>query len=885
MKKTSGINRILALFIAIVMMVSLMPLEIVAETVGSDTLGISESETLREEENGSDLTTDLTDEPDPDGVINPDGTAAPGDGLNSDDESDLAGDSNSADETSSDGTAALGDNSNSDDESDSSEESIPDAENENPASESTDPEADASLNNSEEQTADNDNQAVNSGERTVSESSDTDTVSDGNSVLETENETEYYWVTVIVDGEEWSDCYPAGTSLRSVLPESPEKKDFVFVGWIFAPDTVKLDSDVSDVKEGIVATAQFIPAEQEPADESDELTEVPSSNENGGEETPAEENSVEKTPEDVPADDGKKSDGDTKVEMTKGAKGSDEPEDGAKNGDESTREVETEETWTVTFYDRNANVYSTVYVVKNEAIGDQLPEVPYREDYTGAWYLGSYDEFGTATYGNGPISSTYVPEADTTIIPKYEKIVYTITFYKEDKTTLVATRTVDVDTSYCLNDIPTVPAKAGNSGRWVYSGGDFGHTTRVSSDMDVWAAYTQNVFTVTFKVDGSTYATDTYYYGDTLTLPEAPVVEGKEFVKWFADADGDGAYDEGETVYAGGEQVTSDLTLIADLKDEFYVRFIVLADDGVTEIDRLAQYFRTAGEAIGTMPQDPFVAGRIFVKWVIQGTDTEVTADMVVEDSMTVVAVFRTIDIYRITVDYYYLNDRGTEVVFNTDLLEVEAHELDPAYVITAPSTTQTDPNEVAGAPIYYPSTPTVSVTEADFNPDKECTVRIKYVPFTATYDFVYLLKDLTGNGYTEIERQADVHGVLNSYVTPTVRTYDHYTLEIAQGAIVTQDGTSGVVGTGATDKQEFVVKYTRNDYTLSYETNGGTYVQGGTYKYGASATVSTTTPTRAGYTFAGWYLDEGLTQSAGNTVTINGNTTLYSCNFLIFEK
>ncbi|MBR5113768.1 MAG: InlB B-repeat-containing protein, partial [Oscillospiraceae bacterium] len=536
--------------------------------------------------------------------------------------------------------------------------------------------------------------------------------------------------------------------------------------------------------------------------------------------------------------------------------------------------------WTVTFYNRDAEVYAVVEVDQGSAIGSDLPATISREDYYSFWAIGAIVQGGQGneiSVTGARIDSTFTPTADTTIVPDFDKVTWTITFYTdENKTTVVTTKTVNADTSYCLNDIPTVPAKAGNSGRWVYSGGDFGNTVRASADMDVWAAYTQNVFTVTFKVDGSTYETDTYYYGNTLTLPATPVVEGKEFVKWFVDADGDGAYDEGETVYAGGEQVTSDLTLIADLKDEFYVRFVVLDDEG-QELDRLAQYFRTAGEAIGTMPQDPFVAGKVFVKWVIQGTDTEVTAETVVEDSMTVVAVFRTIDVYRITVDYYYLNDNGAEVLFNTDLLEAEAHELDPAYIITAPSTTQTDPDQVANGPIYYPETPTVSVTEADFNSDKECTVRIKYVPFTATYDFVYLLKDLTGDGYTEIDRQANVHGVLNSYVTPTVKTYEHYTLEIAQGAQITQDGTSGVVGTGATDKQELVVKYARNDYTLSYETNGGTYVQGGTYKYGASAPVSTTRPTRAGYTFDRWYLDEALTQPAGNTVTINGNTTLYA--------
>jgi hypothetical protein len=38
---------------------------------------------------------------------------------------------------------------------------------------------------------------------------------------------------------------------------------------------------------------------------------------------------------------------------------------------------------------------------------------------------------------------------------------YTVTFYEEDKTTVVDTRKVKVGTNYCVNDIPDVPAKPG----------------------------------------------------------------------------------------------------------------------------------------------------------------------------------------------------------------------------------------------------------------------------------------------------------------------------------------------------------------------------------------------------------------------------------------
>ncbi|MGI6221720.1 MAG: MBG domain-containing protein [Coriobacteriales bacterium] len=512
-------------------------------------------------------------------------------------------------------------------------------------------------------------------------------------------------------------------------------------------------------------------------------------------------------------------------------------------------------TWTVTFYNRDAQVYQTVDVARGEAIGE-LPPTIYREDYTAYWAVGEIVQGGQGPeiHELGPrIGSTFVPTADTIIVPDYDKITYTVSFLNEDKTQTIDTETVDASTSYCLNDIPVVPAKDGYVGKWVYSGGDFNNSVKITANTDVWPEYEKNVFTVTYKLDeDTTYQTDTYYKGDELSLPTAPVVEGKQFVKWVDSKTG--------AEVTTGTVVNGDITATADFTDMYAVTFVV---EGSTE--HLHQYFRTGGEAIGTMPQDPFVAGKVFEKWVNQDTGEEVTAETIVNDSITAVAQFRTIDVYNITAEYYYLNNSGQEVIFNTDLMQAEAHEI--PYTITAPSTTRTDPQEVPGAPIYYPETPTVTVKAAGFDEHKACTVRIKYVPYTAEYDFVYMLKDLTGSGYTEIpDSREHVYGVLNSYVTPTVKNFSYAELESAQGTEITQ-----------AEGQELVVKYTRKNYQLSYDTKGGSYVQGVTVPYGTEQAVTTTVPTRTGYTFAGWYTDPGCTQAAGNRVTITKDTTLYA--------
>lgn len=516
------------------------------------------------------------------------------------------------------------------------------------------------------------------------------------------------------------------------------------------------------------------------------------------------------------------------------------------------------ETWTVSFYDRDAELYQTVNVVKGKAIGEQLPETIAREDYIAYWAIGTIVEGdqGTEIGEIGKrIDSTFVPTENTTIVPDYDQISYTVSFYDSDAddAKVIATKTVNSNTSYCLNEIPAVPTKDGYTGKWVYGdGSEFTNQVKVTADTKVWAKYDKNVFTVTYMVGEEAYEVDEYYKGDNLTLPADPVAEGQEFVGWFS----------GETQYTGGEAVNSDLTLTAQFKTQYSVSFIVLDDAGQT-IDSLTQYFKVEeNEKIGNMPQNPFVAGKVFEKWVNRDTGETVTADTVVTGNITAVAQFRTVTIYNITVEYYYLNDNKEEVIFNTDLIQEEAHSF--PYTITAPASTKTDSSQVEGGPDYYPEKPSQTVELKEGTTDYK--VRFKYVPYTAEYDFVYLLKDLEGEGYTEIGREKDVQGVLGSYVTPAVKDYDYAVLERAEGAEIKQ-----------AKGQELNVYYTRRNFSLSYETNGGSYVAGTTVPYGTSVELPATNPTRNGYTFEGWYSDAELTHRVTGSVTVHSNTTLYA--------
>ena len=64
--------------------------------------------------------------------------------------------------------------------------------------------------------------------------------------------------------------------------------------------------------------------------------------------------------------------------------------------------------------------------------------------------------------------------------------------------------------------------------------------------------------------------------------------------------------------------------------------------------------------------------------------------------------------------------------------------------------------------------------------------------------------------------------------------------------------------------------------YTLTFDTNGGSAIAKVTKEKGTTVDLGQYVPTREGYTFAGWYSDEALTQKV-TSVKLTANTTVYA--------
>ncbi len=121
---------------------------------------------------------------------------------------------------------------------------------------------------------------------------------------------------------------------------------------------------------------------------------------------------------------------------------------------------------------------------------------------------------GEATTYNVPEDKQFPPD-DVTVSPLFSTNTYTITFMAEGK---LVKEVIYVYGGSIIE--PNVPEKTGHTGYWKYY--ELG-----AYDLTVNAAYTANIYTVTFKADGKEVDKVEYTYGDE-ALSEVPDVPAKK---------------------------------------------------------------------------------------------------------------------------------------------------------------------------------------------------------------------------------------------------------------------------------------------------------------------------------------------------------------------
>jgi uncharacterized repeat protein (TIGR02543 family) len=538
----------------------------------------------------------------------------------------------------------------------------------------------------------------------------------------------------------------------------------------------------------------------------------------------------------------------------------------------------TGETYTVTFNNDGGDTPAapaTKTVTSPNTTIDTLPNPPTKTGYNfGGWYTepgGGGSEFTASTTVTG----------DITVYAQWTGETYTVTFksgYGTDDT--LNTKTVAIPAT-TIDTLPAPPTRTGyNFGGWYTEpgggGSEFTASNTVSGDIAVYAQWTGETYTVTFK---SGYAPETSLYFKTVTYPATiigpedfpanPSWSGYGFTGWW--------YTAGNSPFTATTTVNGDIMVYAQwMPNTYTVTF--MRNDGAGTV-YTTKPVTTPATTVGTLPGPPTRSGYVFDSWNTQadGLGTSFTSLTTINDDITVYAKWTAIT-YTVT---FMAND-GTGTVYTTKPITTPATTIGAEDFPTAPSRTGYGFNgwyttQSSGGSEFTATTPVT----ADRTVYARWTTNTYTVTFRNNYapDVVMYTRTVT--------YPATTLGYLGASPTRNRYTFDSWNTR-ADGV-----GTEFTATTPVTEDVTVYAKWTPITYTVTFMANVGA----GTVLYttrGVTAPATTigtadfpAAPVRSGYNFNRWWYSvesspfiATTTVSEDMTVTAQWSTYSYTVTF-----
>ena len=367
--------------------------------------------------------------------------------------------------------------------------------------------------------------------------------------------------------------------------------------------------------------------------------------------------------------------------------------------------------------------------------------------------------------------------------------------------------------------LPTDVTRTGYTFKgWYYNENLTGYPVTAIGDTETgnkeyWAKWEINQYTVTVKPEnGEADITITQDYGTPITAPADPTREGYTFIGWDREIP--------TTMPA------EDMTVTAQWEINQYT--ITFDTNGGSEIAPITQDYGTAI----TAPADPTRKGYTFKGW-----DKEIPKTMPAEN-ITVKAQWE-INQYAITFD----TNGGSEIAPITQ---------DYGTAITAPADPTRKGYTFKGWDKEIPKT----------MPAENITVKAQWEinQYTITFDT---------NGGSEIAPITQDYGT--AITAPADPTRKGYTFKGWDKEIPKTMPAENI-----TVKAQWEI----NQYTITFDTNGGSEIAPITQDYGTAITAPAD-PTRKGYTFKGWDKEIPKTMPAENmTVKAQWEINQYAITF-----
>lgn len=447
-------------------------------------------------------------------------------------------------------------------------------------------------------------------------------------------------------------------------------------------------------------------------------------------------------------------------------------------------------------------------------------EIPADPDKEGHKFLGwSEDENATAA---GTVL-TEMPANDLKYYAVFEVKEYTISF-AETGDSKIDSITQDYGTEITA---PADPEKKGYTFTgWVDEEGNATSVpaTMPAEDVVLKATWEINKYTVTWVYDDGVTAdkVDTYDYNDVIVKPADPTREGYTFKEW------------SPAVETNVPAMNLTYTAIWEVKS-YNAIFNAdggewKADDGSTTDTKTVP--TNYGEQI-VAPEDPSKTGYVFAGW-------DNTVGTIGAADQTFTAQWDEATNTPYTVKYYTMDTTGNYVLTNTD---------NRTGTTNAPVTAVTSTTEGFYVDEEDVLTPEKSTLTGTIAADGSTVLEVYYARNLYTVTFDANEGVLTGNASADY-----YHGAAVAVPTATRDGYKFI-------------GWDKNVSTVAVADAAYIAQWDELQYTITFDTDGGSAIDSVTADYNSDVTAPSATTTKEGYTFNGWADTKGET-SADKKVT-----------------
>ena len=323
-------------------------------------------------------------------------------------------------------------------------------------------------------------------------------------------------------------------------------------------------------------------------------------------------------------------------------------------------------------------------------------------------------------------------------------------------------------------------------------------------------------YTITFDSNGgSSVSPITQEYGTQVTAPDTPMKTGHTFISWM---------ENNEEASIPTTMPKRDVNLIAQWEVNEYT--ITFNSNGGSEVATITKAYGTAV----TAPTAPTRTGYTFASWKLNGTNYAFT--IMPAENITLTASWTADSNISYTVEHYKAELNGS-------------YPVTPSETENLKGSTGTTVNATAKSYIgfTYDSNQNGTVSSGTVTADGGLVLKLYYTrnSYTVTWN---------GNGGTVNTDGATTGSVkYGSTITkPTNNpTKTGYTFNLWSG--FTENMTMPAADT------IFTADWTAKQYTITFDSAGGSAVAAITKNYGTTVTAPVA-PTKDGYNFVGWQLN-----------------------------